>query len=141
MKNIIKILTVAISIFIAILFSYATMSKAMDFKNFRDQLTQAPGMQRLGEIVAYLIIALMTVTVLILCYRPFRFSGLFLAFGILTVFTAYNGFILMDNKNLPCTCIGLFEKLAWKDNLLLNAGLMVTAITGIITMRTGRSAR
>lgn len=139
MKNIIKILTVAISIFFAILFSYATMTKAMDFKNFRGQLTQAPGMQGLGEIVSYLIIALMTITVLMLCYRRFRFWGLLLAFGILTVFTAYNGFILMAGKNLPCTCIGIFEKMTWKDNLVLNTGLMITALIGSITMKAGRS--
>ena len=139
MKNLIKILTVTISVFFAILFSYAAMSKAMDFKNFRDQLAQAKGMHGLGEIVAYLIIALMTITVLMLCYRRSRLSGLFLTLGMVTVFAGYIALILTDNKNLPCNCIGLFEKMTWKDNLVLNTGLMITALAGIITLKTGRS--
>ena len=139
MKNIIKKLTVPISIFFAILFSYATMSKAIDFKNFRDQLAQAPGMHGSGAIVAYLIIALMTITVLMLCYRRSRLWGLFLTFGMVTVFAGYIAIILTDSKNLPCTCIGLFEKMTWKDNLVLNIGLMITALTGIITLKAGKS--
>ena len=141
MKNLIKILTIAISLFFAVLFSYAAMSKATDFKNFRDQLGQSPGLEGCGEPVAYGIIALQTVSVILLCYRPLRFRGLWITFGMLTVFAGYIGGILFYSKNLPCTCIGLFEKMTWKDNLVLNLGLMITALTGIMTMKAGRSKK
>ncbi|MCZ2336998.1 MAG: hypothetical protein LC127_02145 [Chitinophagales bacterium] len=139
MKNVLKIMEMVISIFFAILFSYAAMSKSLDFKNFAEKLAQSLGLQGSGETVAYLIIALTTMTVLMLCYRTFRFWGLLLAFGMLTVVTAYNGFILMDSKNLPCTCIGLVEKMTWKDNLVLNAGLMITSLIGILMLRIQKS--
>ncbi len=113
----------------------------MDFKNFRDQLTQAPGMQGLGEIIAYVLIILMTVTVVMLCYRRFQFWGLLLAFGMVTVFAGYITILLTDSKNLPCTCIGLFENMTWKDNLSLNAGLIIIAVTGVITIKAGRSIK
>lgn len=138
MKNLIKILTIAVSLFFAVLFSYTAMSKATNFKNFHEQLAKSPGLEEYGEPVAYSIIALQTVNVILLCYRPLRFFGLLIAFGMLTVFTAYNGFILIDSKTLPCTCIGLFEKMTWKGNLVLNIGLMITALTGIMTMKAGK---
>ncbi|MBU8882303.1 hypothetical protein KSK37_04310 [Kaistella sp. DKR-2] len=138
MKNLIKILTIAISLFFALLFSYAAMSKATGFKNFRDQLGQSPGLEGYGEPLAYGIIALQTFTVVLFCYRPLRLWGLWITFGMLTVFAGYIGGILLYSKNPPCTCIGLFEKMSWKGNLILNIGLMITALVGIISMRTGR---
>lgn len=139
MKNLTKILPIAISLFFAVLFSYAAMSKGTDFKNFRDQLGQSPGLEGYGEPVAYGIIALQTLSVILLCYRPLRFRGLCLTFGMVTVFAGYITLILTDITNLPCTCIGLFEKMTWKGNLVLNIGLMITALTGIMTLKAGRS--
>lgn len=139
MKNLIKIWPLGISLFFAILFSYAAMSKATGFKNFRDQLEQSPGLQGYGEPLAYGVIALQTVSVILLCYRPIRFWGLWITFGTLAVFAGYIGGILLYSKNPPCTCIGLLEKMTWKDNLVLNIGLMITALTGIMTMKAGRS--
>lgn len=134
MKNLIAILTIAISLFFAVLFSYAAMSKAIDFTNFRDQLGQAPRVEGYGELLAYGIIALQTVTVILLCYRPLRFHGLWTTLVMLTVFAGYTAVILIGKK-LPCTCIGLFEKMDWKENLALNIGLMITSLVGIISMR------
>ncbi|OWK72891.1 hypothetical protein CBW16_11620 [Flavobacteriaceae bacterium JJC] len=135
MKNLIKVWPLSISLFFAVLFSYAAVSKATGFKNFRDQLGQSPGLNGYGEPVAYGVIALQTATVILLCYRPFRLWGLWSAFGILAVSAGYIGTILMYSNNLPCTCIGLFEKMTWKENLVLNIGLMITAFTGMIAMR------
>ncbi len=139
MKNVIKILTIVISLFFAVLFSYAAMSKATGFKNFRDQLEQSPGLEGYGEPIAYSIIALHTVSAILLCYRPLRLWGLWITFGITTVFAGYVGGILLYSNNLPCTCIGLFEKMTWKDNLVLNIGLMITALTGMMTVKAARS--
>ncbi|MBU8883852.1 hypothetical protein KSK37_12220 [Kaistella sp. DKR-2] len=137
MKNLIKIMPFAISLFFAVLFSYAAMSKATGFKNFRSQLEQAPGVEGYGGPVAYGIIALLTVCIIMLCYRPLRFWGLWITLVMLTVFAGYTAVILIAKKE-PCTCIGLFEKMNWKENLALNIGLMITALVGIISMRTGR---
>ena len=139
MKNLIAILTIAISLFFAVLFSYAAMSKATGFKNFRDQLGQAPGVEGYGEPLAYGIIALQTVCIIMLCYRPLRFWGLWITLVMLSVFAGYTAVILIGKK-LPCTCIGLLEKMDWKENLALNIGLMIIALTGLIAMRTERSA-
>lgn len=139
MKNLIEILTIAISLFFAVLFSYAAMSKATDFTNFLDQLEQAPGVEGYGEPLAYGIIALQTVCIIMLCYRPLRFWGLWITLVMLSVFAGYTAVILIGKK-LPCTCIALLEKMNWKENLALNIGLMIIALTGIIAMRTERSA-
>lgn len=139
MKNVIKTLPFTISLFFVLLWSYAAISKIIVFRNFRSQLGQSPGLEAYAGLVASGLIFLQLLAIGMICYRSYRLLGLWMTFGIVTVFTGYNGFILMDSNNLPCTCIGLFEKMTWKGNLNLNMGLMITALVGIISMKAGRS--
>lgn len=139
MKTLKKILPPLISFIFVVLFAYTVISKGAGFSTYLNQLEQSPGLEEYGEPIAYSIIALHTVSAILLCYRPLRLWGLWIAFGIMTVFAGYVGGILLYSNNLPCTCIGLFEKMTWKDNLILNIGLMITALTGIMTMKAGRS--
>lgn len=139
MKNLIKILPFATSLLFVLLLAYAAISKAITLENFISQIEQAPGLQRFGETLAYSIIVLQVTAICLLCDERSRLWGLCLTFGMVTVFAGYIALILTDSTNLPCTCIGLFEKMTWKGNLVLNIGLMITALTGIITLKAGRS--
>ena len=139
MKNLTKILPFTVSLFFVLLWSYAAISKIIVFRNFRSQLGQSPGLEAYAGFVACGVIFLQLLTIGMICYRSYRLLGLWMTFGIVTVFTGYNGFILIDSNNLPCTCIGLFEKMTWKGNLILNMGLMITALSGIFFLRSERS--
>lgn len=139
MKNTIKILPLATSLLFVLLLAYAAISKAITLENFISQMEQAPGLQRFSETLAYSIIVLQVTAIFLLCYERSRLWGLCLTFGMVTVFAGYIALMLTDSKSLPCTCIGLFEKMTWKGNLVLNIGLMITALTGIITLKAGRS--
>lgn len=133
MKYLKKIIPFTVSIFFVILFCYASISKISDFQNFQSQLGQSAGLAGYEIVIAYSIIFLQIITVILLCYQPFRILGLCFTFGILSVFTGYVAFILIYSENLPCTCIGLFEKISWKENLILNIGLMTIALAGIFS--------
>lgn len=133
MKYLKKIIPFAVSIFFVILFCYASISKILDFRNFQSQLGQSPGLAGYEIVVAYSIIFLQIITVILLCYQPFRILGLWFTFGILSVFAGYVAFILIYSENLPCTCIALFKKISWKENLILNTGLMIVALADIFS--------
>lgn len=139
MKSLKKTIPSLISFIFVVLFAYTVISKGAGFSTYLYQLGQSPGLEGYGETLAYALLALQTVSVILLCYRPLRLWGLWITFGMLAVFAGYIGGILLYSKNPPCTCIGLFEKMTWKDNLVLNIGLMITALTGIMTMKAGRS--
>jgi hypothetical protein len=130
-----KTIPFAVSIFFVILFCYASISKILDFRNFQSQLEQSPGLAGYEIVATYGIISLQMITVILLCFQPFRILGLWFTFGILSVFAGYVAFILIYSKNLPCTCIGLFQKINWKGNLILNIGLMIITLIGIIVYR------
>lgn len=117
--------------FFIVLFSYAVIIKIAGFANFRAQLGQSPGMEGYGDTAAYALTALLVAAVLLLCYARSRLWGLCLSLAMVTVFTAYIAIVLYADK-LPCTCIGLFENMTWTGNLVLNAGLMFTALVGLL---------
>ena len=138
MKTIKKTVLFTVSLFFAVLFSWDAVSKTVGFENFRKRLEQAPGYEGFGEPVAGIIIALQLLTVILLCFRESRWIGLWVTLGMLTVFTGYISYLLQYSENLPCTCLGFFEKVSWKGSLILNMGLMITAIGGIITAQKDR---
>lgn len=135
MKTQYKPTALAISLFFVILYSYTATVKLAHFGNFRDQLNQSPGLQGYGGYWAYGIIALIIVMVILLCFRKLRLWGLWCSFGILTVIAGYIAVILYYSNNLPCTCIGLFEQLGWKENLAATMALMIMALVGIYAMK------
>lgn len=141
MKNLIKIWPSAVSLLFVFLWSYAAISKTVTLENFINQLEQAPGLSQWAGMLAYSIIVLQGTAIFLLCYQRYRLWGLWISFGIVTAFAAYIALILHYSQNPPCTCIGLFEKMTWKGNLILNIGLMITALVGIISMRTGRDKK
>lgn len=130
----IKTAPAAVSLFFIILFSYAAVIKIAGFATFRAQLGQSPGLEGYGNPAAYVITALLVGAAAMLCYTRSRVWGLWLSLAMVTVSAAYIGVLLLYAKKLPCNCIGLFENMTWTGNLLLNAGLMITALAGILLL-------
>lgn len=135
MKTFRKTSAIAVSLFFAVFFSYASIIKAKDFDAFRRELGESPGLEGSGTAVAFGIIAVQTVAAVLLCYRPSRFWGLWTTLWTVAGFAAYIAVILLFSKNLPCTCIGLFENMSWQGNLVFNMVLVLTALMGIYTLR------
>ncbi|MBH1959622.1 MAG: hypothetical protein I8H68_05890 [Flavobacteriia bacterium] len=133
MKTAVKTIPGTVSLFFTVLFSYAVTVKVFHFKSFSSQLEMAPGLEGWGKTTALIIIAGQILIIVLLCFRSKPLPGLWLTLGMLTFFTGYIGYLLHYGKNLPCTCIGFFEKVICKGNLILNMGLMITAIGGMIT--------
>lgn len=141
MMSFIKTAPAAVSLFFIILFSYAAVIKIAGFATFRAQLGQSPGMERYGDAAAYVTTALLMATAALLCYARSRVWGLWLSLAMVTVSATYIGALLLYAKKLPCTCIGLFENMTWTENLLLNAGLMITALAGILLLHEKKDSK
>lgn len=121
--------------FFAVLFSHSAIARILDFENFAHQLGQAPGLHGYGETAASLIIASLVVSVILMCIPSLRVWGLWMVLGTVTVFAGYTATILINGSPLPCRCIGLFDTLSWKLNLLINSVLMNLALGCIILLK------
>ena len=98
--------------------SRTAVLKILDFKNFQLQLAQSPLLTATSDIISYVIIGTELLVVVLLCFYRTRSMGFIGSSLLMAVFATYIGYVLLVIENPPCTCIGLFEKSSWKENLI-----------------------
>lgn len=124
-----------LALIIIITFLYDSISKVVDYKNFQLQLEYSPLLNSYSGFISYGVIITELFIVGLLIIGTTRLLGFIASFVLLMAFILYIVFILFYAQNLPCTCIGLFDKMTWNDNLLINIGLLITAFSGILVQR------
>lgn len=115
-----------------LLFVYAAVSKLLDFENFQVQLGQSPLLSVFASWVSWLVPAAELIIALLLVIPKFRRAGLFAAFGLMTMFTAYIFIILHFSSFVPCSCGGILEKMNWNVHLIFNVIFVILAAAAII---------
>jgi hypothetical protein len=51
---------------------------------------------------------------------------------LLTAFTGYLAWMLLQQAPLPCSCDGFINNLSWPQHFLFNAVLLAITVTGIL---------
>ncbi|PZX92012.1 hypothetical protein DOS84_18130 [Flavobacterium aquariorum] len=128
-------ITVSICYLYILLFTYAAVSKLLDFENFSVQLGQSPLLSAFADIISWLVPLIELLIVLMLVFPRFRLVALFASFNLMLMFTAYIFIILHFSSFIPCSCGGILEKLGWKEHLIFNIAFILLAIMGILIIR------
>lgn len=114
------------------LFVYAATSKLTDLENFTVQIGQSPMLSAFAGILAIAVpIAELLISVIIAIPRT-RLIGLYLAFCLMVMFSAYIFIILNYGSFVPCSCGGILEKMGWKEHLVFNIFFVLILVTSII---------
>lgn len=141
MKYLKKIIPFAVSIFFVILFCYAAISKVMDFKNFQVQISASPLLNGFSQFLPYTIIIVEFLIAGLLCYHKTRTIGLIGSLVLMVIFTGYTALLLSTNKNLPCSCGGILEKMSWHQHLYFNMGCIILSVIALsLNLRYSRPA-
>ena len=90
-----------------LLFTYAAVSKVLDFPNFQIQLGQSPLLSAFADWVAVAVPLVEFIIVLLLLTNKYRLLGLYGSFALMTMFTAYIVIILNFSSFTPCSCGGI----------------------------------
>ncbi|WP_433780476.1 MauE/DoxX family redox-associated membrane protein [Flavobacterium anhuiense] len=115
-----------------LLFIYASASKLMDFQHFRIQLGQSPLLSAFADQLA-VVVPLSEIIICVLLFIPkYKPAGLFAAYGLMLMFTAYIIIILNYTSFVPCSCGGVLEKLGWKEHLIFNLFFIVLSIIALM---------
>ena len=64
----------------------------------------------------------------------FRFFGLFAAYTLMAMFTAYIYIILNFSAFVPCSCGGVLENMTWNQHLVFNICFIILAGIAILLM-------
>lgn len=128
-----------ICVLYVLLFVYAAVSKLLDFENFRVQLGQSPLLSAFAGVIVWIVPVLELLIALLLVFKSWRLIGLFAAFTLMVMFTAYIYIILNYSSFIPCSCGGILEKLGWTEHLFFNLVFIMLAAAGILILAPGVS--
>jgi uncharacterized membrane protein YphA (DoxX/SURF4 family) len=129
-----SIILESICLLYVLLFIYAAVSKLLDFENFRVQLGQSPLLSAFAGSIAWIVPILELFISLLIVLKRWRLIGLFAAFSLMIMFTAYIFIILNYSSFVPCSCGGILEKLGWTEHFFFNLFFIMLAAAGILIL-------
>ena len=121
-----------------LLFVYAAVSKVLDFENFRVQLGQSPLLSAFAGWVSFAVLLAEFLISILLFIPKIRIIGLYLAVGLMIMFTTYIIIILNYSSFIPCSCGGILEKLGWREHLIFNCVFILLGILAIFIGNTNK---
>ena len=127
-----KFIVELIALLFTFLFVYAGVAKLLDVEKFRMQIGQSPILTEMAWFAAWFIPCTEIVISIFLVIRRFQLVGLFAAFGLMVMFTAYIISILQFSEHIPCACGRILQNLGWTGHLIFNVASILLAITGIV---------
>jgi hypothetical protein len=123
-----KLIDLAVFLLIS-LFTYAALSKLLEYDKFTVQLSQSPLLTAFAGTVAWAIPALEIVLAVLVSIPRMRLYGLYGSYTLMVIFTAYIVAITRYSDYVPCSCGGVLQKLGWTEHLIFN--LFFVALCGI----------
>lgn len=118
-----------------VLFTYAAVSKLMDFENFQVQLGQSPLLSVYATTIAVLVPSIEIVIALVLMIPKYRLKALYASAFLMFLFTIYIFMILHFTSFVPCSCGGVLERLSWNDHLIFNLVFVFIGLVAILIQK------
>lgn len=115
-----------------LLFLYAATSKLIEYDKFQLQISKSPIISDYAFILVWMVPTLEIIISIMLLINRTLMLGLYAAFGLMCLFTAYIYAILNISDHIPCSCGGILEKLGWREHLIFNIAFVGLALIGIL---------
>ncbi|MFD2825744.1 MauE/DoxX family redox-associated membrane protein [Leeuwenhoekiella polynyae] len=124
-------ITTAVTTAFILLWSYAAISKLLDFDQFFVQLSKSPVLTSYAEVMVWLIPGIEILLAALLFIDKTRRLALIASYLLMCMFTAYIILILNYADYIPCSCGGILEELNWTQHLFFNLGCIILALIGL----------
>ena len=130
-----RFIIIAAALFI-FLFAYTGLNKLLLYDVFYMDLGKSPLIgRRFATPVAIIIPTLEVATAVALIIPRFRLKGFYAAFGLMSLFTLYVGYMLLFRVHRPCTCGGIIREMSWPVHLIFNIVFTILAYISIRIIR------
>jgi hypothetical protein len=118
--------------FIILLF-YAAVTKLIEYPQFYNDLLNSPifGNEHVAVFISWFIPIIELATAGILLSPKYSNVGMYLASGLILLFTVYIIWVLEFSENIPCSCGGIINNLSWQEHLIFNACFLLLGLIGI----------
>lgn len=109
-----------ISGLLILLFLYTGLSKLFEHDKFVYNLEKSP---LLSSFSGFISIALPVGEIILaglLLFKKTQLKGLWISFGLLTLFTIYLTYMVSFHDKLPCSCGGVISNMTWTQHIFFN---------------------
>ena len=121
-----------ISILFIILFTYAAISKLLDYENFTLLLAQSPFLGAHANLLGWSIPASELIIAVLFFFPKLSLEALWSSLMLMILFTTYIIIVLNFSESMPCSCGGIISSLSWKQHLYFNLGFILLAVIGVL---------
>ena len=115
-----------------LLFLYAATSKLLEYDKSLLQMSKSPIITDYAHILVWMVPVLEIIISIMLLIKRTILLGLYAAFALMCLFTAYIYAILNYSDHIPCSCGGVLAKLGWNEHLIFNIAFIALALIGIL---------
>lgn len=110
----------AIALLYILLFTYAAVSKLLDYETFLVQLGQSPMLSAFAFILSWTVPFSELGIAALLSFKKTRRAGLLASLFLMAMFTAYIYIMLHYGSFVPCSCGGILEDMDWTEHFYFN---------------------
>lgn len=126
---IIKTLSYALSV----LFIYAAMVKAIDYKVFVADIAKSPLLTKLNNaVLAPVVLGVEFLTAILLPFKTTMKIGFYLSSFLMLTFTLYLSALYFLYTNIPCSCGGILGMMPYPVHIIFNLLFTFLSFTGVI---------
>lgn len=126
-------IVVDIVVFLCILlFVYAALTKLLDYQKFAIQLGQSPMLTHYARLLVWVVPGVEVLISVLLIFQRSRITGLYAAFGLMTMFTTYIIIASRFSDYVPCSCGGIIQNMSWTQHLLFNLAFLFLITVAIL---------
>jgi hypothetical protein len=126
------LIVVSVSYATALLFTYAAVSKLIDFENFQVQLGQSPLLSAFAQYISYVVPISEIILAIALSNSKYRKVALKASYLLMILFTTYIYVIINFSAFVPCSCGGVLEKMTWSQHLAFNIIFIIALLFAIM---------
>lgn len=104
----------------------------MDTEKFAVRMGQSPLITNYAGFLAFIVPITELIIAVMLAVSRFRLIGLYAAFTLMALFTAYVFAVLQLDSKIPCSCGGIIEVMGWEEHLTFNSLFTVLGLLGVL---------
>jgi hypothetical protein len=119
------------AVLLVALFTYAAISKLMQYDTFEYQLGQSPFVTGYAGLLAWSLPLFELLIAALLVIPGTRLTGFYLSYAMMLAFTIYIYAMLHYSYFVPCSCGGILSQMNWDQHFIFNIVFTLIEMAGI----------
>ena len=122
------------AVLLVALFTYAAISKLLQYDTFQYQLGQSPFVTGYAHLIVWALPLSELLIAALLVIPGTRLTGFYLSYAMMLAFTIYIYAMLHYSYFVPCSCGGILSQMNWDQHFIFNIVFTMIALAGIFLM-------